>query len=131
MSGRNVKVDLDSPGVLEEMIQWETMRDPSFSRERDREKQEEAIAQAEFQRAVAGLVQIRKKRELTAQYVARVLGVTQPYVSQVESGKKAVGLGFLIKYSRAVGAELRVREKRGWKKGDADTGGQKTTRRRK
>ena len=56
------------------------------------------------------LAALRDKRGLSQREVARILGVSQPYVAKLESGKiKNLGVRTLVKYATALGGTLTLR----------------------
>ncbi len=78
----------------------ETMRqDPEFVREWKALDEEFSMAEA--------LIRARARAGMTQQQVAEAMGVTQPAVAKIESGK-ALTLRTLKRYAAAVGSRLRI-----------------------
>ena len=78
----------------------ETMRqDPEFVREW--EALDEEFSMAEI------LIRARARAGMTQQQVADAMGVTQPAVAKIESGK-GLTLRTLKRYAAAVGSSLRI-----------------------
>jgi len=76
--------------------------DPKLARE-----VEEIVNEMKIEQELAAL---RDKRGLSQREVARILGVSQPYVAKLESGKiKNLGVRTLVKYATALGGTLTLR----------------------
>lgn len=55
------------------------------------------------------LAALREERGLSQSRLAKLLGVSQPAIAKLESGKfKNIGLGTLVKYTTALGARVRI-----------------------
>lgn len=59
---------------------------------------------------ISDLVEARKLEGLRQADIAKILGVGQPAVSQIESGNTSPRLGTIIKYAAAVGYRITVTE---------------------
>jgi DNA-binding XRE family transcriptional regulator len=66
------------------------------------------LAQAKANELVVSLRDLRRKAGLTQQQVAKLLGVSQPELSQYEAGRADGRLSTLRKYVAAMGWELEV-----------------------
>ncbi len=79
-----------------------------------RRRVEELVTEMEIEH---GLVALREQRGVSQTALAGMIGVTQPAIAKLESGRsRNVGLKTLVRYAAALGARLRidvVREPRG------------------
>ncbi len=73
--------------------------DPEYRREYDALEDEFALARR--------MIEARAKANLTQAQIAERMGVTQPSVARIESGKN-VSLKTLGRYAKALGAEIKV-----------------------
>ena len=73
--------------------------DPEYRREYDVLEDEFALARR--------MIEARAKANLTQAQIAERMGVTQPSVARIESGKN-VSLKTLGRYAKALGAEVKV-----------------------
>jgi DNA-binding XRE family transcriptional regulator len=87
---------IDARKVHEDMLR----EDPGYGREYE-------ALEAEFG-LVEAMIKARTRRGLTQAQVAERLGVAQPAVARIESGKN-VSLKTLRRYADAVGCKLQVR----------------------
>jgi predicted XRE-type DNA-binding protein len=56
-----------------------------------------------------GIVALREERQMSQAQVAKLLGVTQPAVAKIESGRaRNVGLRTLAKFAAALGGRIKV-----------------------
>lgn len=71
-----------------------------------RRRVEELLAEMELEQ---DLVALREERGLSQSQVARILGVSQPAIAKIESGRtKNLELRTLVGYATALGARLRI-----------------------
>lgn len=76
-------------------------RDPALRRQ-----VEEALSEMRIEQDLAAL---REQRRLSQSELARILGISQPAVAKLESGRaKNLQLKTLVKWTAALGAELRI-----------------------
>lgn len=76
------------------------MADPEFKKEYDALEEEFALVEA--------MIEARVQANMTQADVARAMGVSQPRVARIESGKN-VSLATLRRYARATGGRLTIR----------------------
>lgn len=81
---------------IDELIEERCRREPSFR----------AALDAEELRIQ--LIQMRQKSGLTQKEVAKRLGVSQPRVAEIEQLRNDPQISSIVKYARAIGAELKV-----------------------
>lgn len=77
----------------------EEMTDPEFKKAYDALEQEFSIAQA--------LIDARSAAGMTQADVAKKLGVSQPVVARMESGRN-ISIKSIARYARAVGRPIRL-----------------------
>lgn len=77
----------------------EEMQNPSFKADYDALEQEFSIAQA--------LVDARSKAGMTQADVAKKLGVSQPVIARMESGRN-ISIKSITRYATAVGRPIRL-----------------------
>jgi predicted transcriptional regulator len=63
-----------------------------------------------MQNIINELTQIRKDKGLRQVDLAKAVGVTQPVISEFESGKTSPKLSTVIKYAHALGYRIEVKE---------------------
>ncbi len=85
-------------------MQWidgQLERDPQLRR-----RVEETLNEMRIEQDLAGL---REKRGLSQTQLAKVVGVSQPAIAKIESGKvKNLQLKTLVKYATALGGSVKV-----------------------
>lgn len=85
-------------------MQWidgQLERDPQLRR-----RVEETLNEMRIEQDLAGL---REKRGLSQTQLAKVVGVSQPAIAKIESGKvKNLQLKTLVKYAAALGGSVKV-----------------------
>ena len=83
-------------------IDKELADDPDFARDVDAELQAMRVEQE--------LVALRQARGVSQRQLARMLGVTQPVIARIESGRSQnVGLQTIVRVARALGGRVQVR----------------------
>lgn len=80
------------------------MADPEFRKEYDALEGEFALVEA--------MVEARTQANMTQADVAKAMGVSQPRVARIESGKN-VSLETLRRYAKATGGKLKISIERG------------------
>jgi DNA-binding XRE family transcriptional regulator len=86
--------------TFEEILEEQFAADPAFREEWER------LALA---REVANeLIRFRAKHELSQRGLAKLLGVSQPRVAELESGEKNPTIETLVQLSRATGLEFAI-----------------------
>ena len=94
---RKRKADI---GVME-WLDGERARDATFRRE-----VEALLAEMELEQDLAAL---REARRISQAKLARRLGVSQPYIAKLESGRvKNLELRTLVRYATALGGRVRI-----------------------
>jgi len=83
-------------------IDKELADDPDFARDVDAELQAMRVEQE--------LVALRQARGVSQRQLARMLGVTQPVIARIESGRSQnIGLQTIVRVARALGGRVQVR----------------------
>ena len=81
---------------LKEYIAEQTKSDPEFK------------AEYELEALRLQLIRARQKAGLTQEQVAKLLGVSQPRIAQIERGTKPASLRFFVRYANAVNSSVRL-----------------------
>ena len=85
-----------------EWIDKELADDPDFARDVDAELQAMRVEQE--------LVALRQARGVSQRQLARMLGVTQPVIARIESGRSQnIGLQTIVRVARALGGRVQLR----------------------
>ena len=83
-------------------IDKELADDPDFARDVDAELQAMRVEQE--------LVALRQARGVSQRQLARMLGVTQPVIARIESGRSQnIGLQTIVRVARALGGRVQLR----------------------
>lgn len=92
------------PSTQRAVVGWmddQLARNPSLARQVEARLAELRIEQ--------DLARLRAERGLSQSQLARRLGVTQPFVAKIESGRaKNLELRTLVRYAAALGAQVRI-----------------------
>jgi transcriptional regulator with XRE-family HTH domain len=78
-----------------------------YSEERSTRDQE-FKAGYEEESAILALIRARNERGLSQQQLAEALGVSQPYIAQIERRTKPMSASLLFRYAQAVGAKIEI-----------------------
>lgn len=89
------------PKTVEEWLDTELRRDAEFRRQ-----VEETLNRMRIEQDLAGL---RERRNVSQRQLARILGVSQPAIAKLESGKtKNIEIRTLVRYAVALGGRVRI-----------------------
>ena len=80
---------------------WNELREQILTKE-EREEIEDKV------RLVGALIEARREQEMSQQKLGEAVGVRQPFIANIENGKKDPSFSMLMKILRALGKTLAV-----------------------
>ena len=80
---------------------WNELREQILTKE-EREEIEDKV------RLVGALIEARREQEMSQQKLGEAVGVRQPFIANIENGKKDPSFSLLMKILRALGKTLAV-----------------------
>jgi len=82
-------------------ISWEDLREQILTKEERQELNDKV-------RLVGALIEARREREMTQQKLGEAVGVRQPFIANIENGRKDPSVSMLLKILHALGKTLAV-----------------------
>ena len=82
-------------------MSWEDLREEILTKEERQELSDKV-------RLVGALIEARREREMTQQKLGEVVGVRQPFIANIENGRKDPSVSMLLKILHALGKTLAV-----------------------
>ncbi|MBO4405515.1 MAG: helix-turn-helix transcriptional regulator [Alphaproteobacteria bacterium] len=82
-------------------ISWEELREQILTKEERQELSDKV-------RLVGALIEARREREMTQQKLGEAVGVRQPFIANIENGRKDPSVSMLLKILHALGKTLAV-----------------------
>ena len=82
-------------------ISWEDLREQILTKEERQELNDKV-------RLVGALIEARREREMTQQKLGEAVGVRQPFIANIENGRKDPSVSMLLKILNALGKTLAV-----------------------
>lgn len=80
---------------------WNELREQILTKE-EREEIEDKV------RLIGSLIEARREQEMSQQKLGEAVGVRQPFIANIENGKKDPSFSMLMKILRALGKTLAV-----------------------
>ena len=80
---------------------WEEVRKELFTKEERRELDDKV-------RLIGSLIEARKAQEMSQQKLGEAVGVRQPFIANIENGKKDPSFSMLMKILRALGKTIAI-----------------------
>ena len=80
---------------------WNELREQILTKE-EREEIEDKV------RLIGSLIETRREQEMSQQKLGEAVGVRQPFIANIENGKKDPSFSMLMKILRALGKTLAV-----------------------
>ena len=80
---------------------WSELREQLLTKE-EREEIEDKV------RLVGALIEARRSREMTQQKLGEEVGVRQPFIANIENGRKDPSFSMLMKILRALGKTFEI-----------------------
>ncbi len=82
-------------------MSWEDLREQILTKEERQELNDKV-------RLVGALIEARREREMTQQKLGEAVGVRQPFIANIENGRKDPSVSMLLKILHALGKTLAV-----------------------
>ena len=82
-------------------MNWEDLREQILTKEERQELSDKV-------RLVGALIEARREREMTQQKLGEAVGVRQPFIANIENGRKDPSVSMLLKILHALGKTLAV-----------------------
>ena len=82
-------------------MSWEDLREEILTKEERQELNDKV-------RLVGALIEARREREMTQQKLGEAVGVRQPFIANIENGRKDPSVSMLLKILHALGKTLAV-----------------------
>lgn len=82
-------------------IDWQEFKQELLTEEERREIEDKASLMCE-------LIAARKNRGMTQQKLSMAVGVKQPFIANIENGKKDPSLGLFMKILRSLGKTVKI-----------------------
>ena len=82
-------------------MNWEDLREQILTKEERQELRDKV-------RLVGALIEARREREMTQQKLGEAVGVKQPFIANIENGRKDPSVSMLLKILHALGKTLAV-----------------------
>ncbi len=82
-------------------ISWEDLSEQILTKEERQELNDKV-------RLVGALIEARREREMTQQKLGEAVGVRQPFIANIENGRKDPSVSMLLKILHALGKTLAV-----------------------
>jgi len=82
-------------------INWEELREQILTKEERQELNDKV-------HLVGALIEARREREMTQQKLGEAVGVRQPFIANIENGRKDPSVSMLLKILHALGKTLAV-----------------------
>jgi len=80
---------------------WEEVRKELFTKEERRELDDKV-------RLIGSLIEARRAQEMSQQKLGEAVGVRQPFIANIENGKKDPSFSMLMRILRALGKTIAI-----------------------